>query len=109
MQTIKTVADFKRLLQLGVKVSCIFHMERAGRDEAGAVFYKDIDRGERECTIKQTNSFALKTWQESKQEFVNSWCSYPKVSESKIVDNKITIFEETREGAKIPVLTYWIN
>jgi hypothetical protein len=109
MQTINTVADFKRLIQVGAKVACIFHMERAGRDEAGNVFYKDLERGEREVTIKQTNSFALKTWQETKQQFVDSWCSYPKASETVIKDNKVTIFEETREGKKIPILTYWIN
>ena len=109
MQTINTVADFKRLLQIGAKVACIFHMERAGRDEAGNVFYKDLDRGEREVTIKQTNSFALKTWQEGKGKFVDSWCSYPKASEVIIKDNKITMLEQDREGNKIPVLTYWIN
>ena len=109
MQTINTVADFKRLLQIGVKVSCIFHMERAGRDENGNVFYKDLEREEREVTIKQSNSFALKTWKANENKFVNSWCSYPKASEVIIKDNKITMLEEDREGAEIPVLTYWIN
>jgi len=109
MQTINTVADFKRLIQIGVKVGCIFHMERNGRDEVGNVTYKDLEREEREVTIKQTNSFALKTWQETKQKFVDSWCSYPKATEVIIKDNKITILEQNREGNKIPVLTYWIN
>ena len=109
MQTIKTVADFKRLIQIGAKVACIFHMERAGRDDKGNVFYKDLDRGEREVTIRQTNSFALKTWKESEGKFIDSWCSYPKASEVIIKDNKITMLEEDREGNKKPVLTYWIN
>lgn len=108
MKTVNTVADFKRLIQIGAKVACIFHRERAGRDEAGNVLYKDLDRGEREVTIKQTNSFALKTWQEGNGKFVDSWCSYPKASEVIIKDNKITILEKDREGKEIPILTYWI-
>lgn len=109
MQIIKTVADFKRLLQVGIKVNCIWHLEPAGRDTEGKPIFKNLDRGPRECTIKQTNSFALKTWKEKESKFVDSWCQYPKASEVEINENKITIFETDRDGKRRAVLTYWID
>lgn len=108
MKTINTLADFKRLLTVGTMVHCIFHMERAGRDEKGNMLYKDLDRGAREVSIKQTNSFALKTVK-TDGTTVDSWCHYPKAAECKIENNRITIYEEDREGKQIPILTYWLT
>lgn len=127
----KTLSDFKKRLKVGVKLHCIHHLTFAGRDEQGVVIYKDKDLGIREVSIVQSNSFALKTDRKEPvytlDEFnnriesgefisktVDSWCSYPKASEAKIVDeNTITIFEpDTRNGQayetapKIAVLTY---
>lgn len=110
----KTVADFKRRLQVGVKLHATYHQEFAGRNENGngEPVWKDKDLGVREVSIKQSNSFALKTWQEGKQKFEDSWCNYPKASECKIIDeNTIQILNEdfrVREGVKplIPILTY---
>jgi len=84
-----------------------------GRNENGngEAVYGDEDKGIREVSIKQTNSFALKT-QKSDGKIVDSWCQYPKASQCKILDeNTIQILEEdyrVREGVKplIPILTY---
>lgn len=112
MQTINTVADFKRALQIGAKVHCIYHMKVSGRDENNNPVYESEDKGVREVSIKQTNSFALKTHR-TDGKIVDSWCNYPKATECIIKDNTVTILEEdfrVREGQKpmIPVLTYSI-
>ena len=102
----KTIADFKRALQIGKKVHAINHMTFAGRDEKANAVYTDKDLGVREVSIVQSNSFAFKTVRAT-GEVVNSWCNYPKSKE--IVYNhekSITIFEEQRNGKMIPILTY---
>ena len=109
MKQIKTLADFKRAVEVGAKVHTIWHTAFAGRDENQQPIWKDEDRGIREVSIKQSNSFALKTENDGK--VVDSWCSWPKATECRIVDNQVTILAEdfrVREGQKpmIPVLTY---
>lgn len=121
-KTFTTIAEFKRILQLGDKLKCIYHMDFNGRDAEQQVIYKDKELGVREVSIKQTNSFALKTWREDKQEFVDSWCSYPTAKFARVDNGKLIIFE--RDGRKfkggladesnpeyaalplVPVLTY---
>lgn len=121
--SIKTVADFKRELQVGRKVVGIRHTTIVGRDSEQKVIYTDEDLNIREVSIKQTNAFALKTTRIN-GEVVDSWCFYPKASESKIENNRLTIFEKDLRQSKggcmmeghpeydclpmIPVLTYWI-
>lgn len=116
METINTLADFKKLLQVGRKVQCTFHQEFNGRDENKNCLYKDTDKGVREVSIKQTNSFALKTTK-TDGEVVNSWCSYPKASECIIKGSQVTILQENRRYTDLqgnfkmemlPVLTYSI-
>ena len=121
--TINTVADFKRELQLGRKVVGIRHTKIVGRDDEKKVIYADEELAIREVSIKQTNRFALKTTR-TNGEIVDSWCDYPKAKESKVENNRITIFEKDLRQSKggcmmegnpeydclpmIPVLTYWI-
>lgn len=121
--SIKTVADFKRELQIGRKVAGIWHVKIVGRDDEKKVIYADEELAIREVSIKQTNRFALKTTR-TNGEVVDSWCDYPKASESKVENNRITIFEKDLRQSKggvmrdgnpeydclpmIPVLTYWI-
>jgi len=122
----KTLAEFKRNLTVGRKLHTTFHLFFAGRDEQGNPIYKDQDKGEREISIVQTNSFALKTLKkepvygrdeygnrietgEFVEKIVDSWCQYPKLKETVFNDNgSITILEEQRTGKLIPVLTYTI-
>lgn len=136
-ETIKTLADFKRLLQIGTNVHCVFHQAFNGRDENKNLIYKDEDKGIRAVSIKQTNSFALKTtkdepiaakgmykdengvnhFNEFETKTVDSWCVYPKASECIIRDNSVTILQENRRYTDlqgnfkmemVPVLTYSI-
>ncbi len=100
--TIKTVADFKRGVKVGVKMGGTYHREFAGRDEKGNPFFKDKPLVVREVSIVQSNSFALQTTK-ANGEIQDSWCGWPKASDSKINNNEITIFEQ---GTAI--LTYWI-
>jgi len=99
----KNVAEFKRGLKVGRKIHTIFHKEFSHRDEKGKVVYKDKDMGIREVSIVQSNSFAMKTTR-SDGSTVNSWCNYPKASESLFNDGAVTILES--EGDRKPVLTY---
>jgi hypothetical protein len=110
----KTLADFKRKLKPGTKVHTTFHQAHAGRDGAGTLLFKDEDKGVREISIVQSNSFALKTMKteaEGTQKMFDSWCQYPKAAEFKILDeNTAVIFSpEFRRGMPeglIPCLTY---
>ncbi len=108
--TIKTVSDFKKALQIGVMLHCTHHQKSIGRDEKGYTIYASVDMGVRPVSIKQSNSFALKTVRTDGKE-VDSWCSYPKASQCIIKDNAVTILEEdcrVREDIRplIPILTY---
>jgi hypothetical protein len=82
----KTVADFKRNMQVGAKVnSFLFWADKEGNMQ------QQNAQLDRECTISQSNSFAL-TAVNSKGETVNSWCDWPKKAEfTPIDDNKAEI------------------
>lgn len=100
----KTLADFKKRLKVGVKLHAVNHQGFGGRDEQGNIIYKDWDFGIREISIVQSNSFALKTNRDGK--FIDSWCGYPKAKELIINnENSVTILEETN-GKLEPILTY---
>jgi hypothetical protein len=102
----KTVAEFKRLLSVGVKLHTIHHKTFMGRDEKNNPIYGDKDLGTREVSIVQSNSFALKTTH-SDGKVVDSWCSYPKASECSFPDpNTITILDWDTDTTKSKVLTY---
>ena len=121
MKTFKTVSEFKKVLSVGDKLHAVNHTKVIGRDENQKVIYGDFDLGVREVSIKQSNSFALKTTR-SDGKIVDSWCDYPKASQSKIDGNKIVIYEKDlrqfpggvmRDGNPdydnlplIPILTY---
>ena len=105
----KNLSDFKKQLKTGVKIKTTFHQASAGRDENGQLILKDEDKGIREVSIVQSNSFALKTEKQGK--FVDSWCSYPKATECKIIDDKTIVvytedFRQREKRELIPCLTY---
>jgi len=106
----KTIADFKRRLSLGVKLQSIFHQKGIGRDETSKILLGDEDKGIREVSIIQSNSFALKTMNKEGKE-VDSWMSYPKKDECKFLDeNTIQIltpdFRVRDKEVLIPCITY---
>lgn len=121
MKTFNTLAEFKRLLQPGDKLHTVNHTNVIGRDSNNKVVYGDYVYPVRECSIKQSNSFAFKTEKEGK--IVDSWCDFPKASMCKVEDNKLIILQrdarnfsggamdESNQEYKnlplIPVLTYW--
>ena len=105
----KTLSDFKKRLKTGVKLHTVYHNAVAGRDERGCLIFKDEDKGVREVSIVQTNTFALKTLQGGNM--VDSYCQYPKASEVQILsENSIKIltadFRRGKEGEMISCLTY---
>jgi hypothetical protein len=82
---IKSIAAFWRALAPGVRVHTIMHQFRqAVLTEDDRIIYHIVekDMGIREVSIVQTNSFACKTWQESKGQFTDSWLWKPKASEA---------------------------
>ncbi len=110
----KNLSNFKHRLKPGVKLHCTFHQEFAGRDEKNEVLFKDEDRGIREVSAVQSNSFSLKTVR-ADGSVTDSWCDYPAASKCKILDeNTIQIlshdfrFRDRPEAEQplIPVLTY---
>jgi hypothetical protein len=107
----KTIADFKRKLTIGAKIHTTFHQAFAGRSESGEYLLKDEDKGIREVSIVQSNSFALKTIK-TDGSIVDSWCNYPKKDEAVFLsDNSIQILApdfriRNNESVLIPILTY---
>lgn len=104
MKQMKSVADFKRLVQVGTVIESIFHMVFKGRGEENKPIYENGPMLTRTISIRQTNSFAIKTLKGEKWE--DSWCTYPKASECEFKDNRIIIYETNNQG-RFPVLTYW--
>ncbi len=108
----KTLADFKRRLKVGVKLHTTYHQAFAGRNEKGEYLLKDEDKGIREVTLVQSNRFALKT--KLKDVMRDSYCDFPKASNFRILnENSIMILEhDFRDrsiggtGELIPLLTY---
>lgn len=109
MKNFATLSEFKKVLTIGDTVNCIFHRAFAGRNKAGEMQYKEEPREPRPVSIKQSNSFALKTIKTT-GEVTDSWCYYPKASDCKIENNNtLQIFETDRDGKVYPILTYSIN
>jgi hypothetical protein len=111
----KTIADFKRKMTVGAKVTTVYHQAFAGRDEkTGAVIYKDENKGEREVSIVYSNAFALKTVK-TDGTTADSWCNWPRASKVQFSPdgNSITLLEpdyRVRENPPlIPILTYSFN
>jgi hypothetical protein len=87
----KTLADFKRRLKVGVRIETI-------NANYGSM-------GVRPISIVQSNSFAFKTVKTT-GETVDSWCEYPKAKDFEIVDKDTAIiYWETNKGRE-PILTY---
>lgn len=107
MKTFKTVTEFKKVLAKGDKLHTMFHLHFVGRDpETMQPIYTDEDRGVREVSIRQSNSFALKTTHPSGK-VDDAWCSYPKASEAEVFDNTLVIYETNpRTNERYKVLTY---
>jgi len=108
----KTFADFKRKLVVGVELHT--HNHKFG------------DMGNRLVSIVQSNSFALKTtrdkpvtsagmtlnpetgkneWNKTERVVVDSWCMFPKASDTEISENSVIIFENNKSGREA-ILTY---
>jgi hypothetical protein len=96
-KTFKTVSEFKSVLAIGDKLHTIYHLDHIGRDEKGNVIYGDKDMGVREVSIKQTNSFALKTFKPNGS-YSDSWCDFPRASMSVVKDNTITLMQYDTRG-----------
>ena len=87
----KTLADFKRRIQLGVNID--------------TKYPNGFELPTREVSIKQSNSFALKT-EMNVGNSDNSWMEYPKASMIEFpTENQATIFWDTRNGRE-ECLTY---
>ena len=104
MKQFSNLAQFKKHLAVGQKIDCIYHMKFVGR-EGDKIIYTDEVQPTREVSIVQSNSFAVKT-ENTDGKIVNSWCTYPKAADAKIIDNtKLVIYETDRKGITLPVLT----
>lgn len=104
----KTVADLKRAIKKGIKLSSTYHLAFGGRDEQGNVIYKDEYKGIREVSIVQSTQFALKTMG-TDGSYADSWMTFPKLKEVKFNDDgSFTILKEDHRDASkmIPVITY---
>lgn len=86
MKTFRTLAEFKRKLQVGDKLHTIHHMLTVtGKDKNLNPIYEDKDLGVRSVCGKMSDAFALAT------NDVPSWCNWPRASHCKIEDGKLKI------------------
>ncbi len=108
----RTVTDFKKSIHVGTKLHTIYHCEtqkdeqgNVMRDPQGQVIYTNKDLGEAPVTIIQSTQFAVERIKKDGTK-ADSWCKFPKASESEVKDNSITIFELCDRRGRLPVLTY---
>ena len=102
----KNLSDFKNRIQVGVKLKTTYHFLLVGREQDGTPIYGDEIKPIREISIKQSNSFALKTVRQDGKK-VDSWCNFPKSSEIEFLNNNtVRILEKQTNGEIKPVLTY---
>lgn len=99
----KTVADLKRLIKVGVKLSSVYHLDYVGHNpETKKPIYKDKEMGIRSVSIVQSAQFALET--ETPKGKRDSWMQFPKVKDLRInEDGSFTILEDG-----VSVITYKI-
>lgn len=89
MKTFKTLAEFKRIIEVGDLLET-YHF--------GNSFMPAKSLGIRPVSVKQTNALAFKTERGS-----DSWIQYPKAGNCEVKDNTLFVLnEETR----VPLLSY---
>lgn len=115
MKPFTSFAQFKQIIEVGITIHSIYHMTNGAKGEEGKPIFEDGELQVREVSIKQTNAFACKTWQSSKNKFVDSWLHYPKASDCEIKDNRLTIYTSTtywnnqnqKREIRVPMITYY--
>lgn len=102
----KTLSDFKRKIQKGVKLHTTYHRKIAGYNTIDNVpLYENADLGIAEVSQVKSTQFAVRRLRNG--EYVDSWLTYPKASEFKIVDdNTIEIYEINANNEMELCLTY---
>jgi hypothetical protein len=95
MTQFKTLAEFKRLIQVGVLLNCV--SSNFKRNEEGKMTIERTTRPTRPVSIKQGNAFTLRTIKQDGSE-VDSWCYYPAATECKIQNNVLIIYDDVRDG-----------
>lgn len=108
----KSVADFKRALAVGVPLHTVYHVEpkrdpqqRVIRASDGLPEYTDKDMGIAQVSVVQSASFALAR-KRTDGTMADSWLSYPKASDCEFHGNSVTIFETCDRRGRVKVLTY---
>ena len=90
MKTFKTLAEFKRVIEVGDLVET-YHF--------GNSFMPAKSLGIRPVSIKQTNAIAFRT-----DRGTDSWIQYPKASSAEVKDNTLYVLQESGK----PMLSYKI-
>lgn len=92
MKQFTSYAEFKRIIEVGMKIHSVYHMMNGRKGEEGKPIFEDGEPQIREVSIKQTNAFACKTWQPSRKQWVDSWFHYPKAADCEVKDNKLLVY-----------------
>lgn len=110
-----TVAEFKRALKPGVMIGTIAHQKKfIGRNEKQVPMYEPEELKPAKVSIVQSTQFAVEREMKDGTKR-DSWCKFPKASQSIFKDGRVTILEEDlrtgsdTQGQLIPILTYWIE
>lgn len=108
----KTVADFKRAIKMGVLLHTVYHREtkldehgKVVRGEDGQPLLVSKDLGIAPVSLVQTNAFAVERPNKD-GEMRNSYCEFPKASQVSFTQNSITIYIDDSRRGRVPVLTY---
>lgn len=100
----KTLADFKRKIQVGVQLNTWYHKQPVNRDIDGTIIYDTVFLGTAPVVKVQSTKFAIERIRNGEK--VESWIDFPKASECVVYENSIEIFEYDSNDNKSLVLTY---
>ena len=78
----KTVADFKRKMQVGASVNTTLYKKNHNTNEL--TVQREYET--RTVSIVMSARFAFKTWIPEKEQFTNSYCDFPKAKDFTPID-----------------------
>lgn len=96
------LSQFKKLAQVGTKIKGMRYQHH--RPEGTDMFALYRSTVLPESTISQ----AISTGIAIDRDGVDSWFNWPKASDTSVYNNQLTVYNNTPDGQRVPMLTYEI-
>lgn len=118
MKELKTVADFKKLAQVGITIFSKYYnpIVRAGENGQPSIIYKEPETLESVIMKVQTTQIAIERTKTTGEKYL-SYLKFPKKSEVDFENNEMTIYGDWKKGdndrgeefKRVKILTYWFQ